>query len=50
MDAAFDDLQAMAERMVSDPDKPTSFLHGDPTWKCRWEVVEDMAKIYVIVP
>ncbi len=114
MDAAFDDLQAMTERMVPDPDKPTSFLEGDPTWMYapltegnvesgiwtsdvgaweetsypvdevmvvtrghlrltdadgtvhelregnmfalpkgwagRWEVIEDMAKIYVIVP
>ena len=32
MDAAFDDLQAMTERMVPDPDKPTSFLEGDPAW------------------
>ncbi len=32
VDAAFDNLQSMAERLTSDPDKPPSFLHGDPTW------------------
>ena len=114
MDAAFDNLRAMAERLVPDPDKPAAFIDGDPTWMYtslthgdvesgiwtstvgtweetdypvdevmvitrghlritdtggtvneltegdmfalpkgwagRWEVIEDMAKIYVIVP
>lgn len=114
VDAAFDNLQSMAERLVPDPDTPSTFLAGNPTWMYapltdgnvesgiwtssvgaweetdypvdevmvitkghlritdadgtvqdltegnmfalpkgwagRWEVIEDMAKIYVIVP
>ncbi len=32
MDAAFDNLQAMAERLVPDTDRPTDFVFGDPAW------------------
>lgn len=32
MEAAFDNLNAMAERLVPDPDRPTDFVEGDPKW------------------
>ncbi len=32
MDAAFDNLDAMAKRLVPDPDRPTDFVAGDPAW------------------
>lgn len=32
MDSAFDTLEAMAERLVADPDRPTEFVSGDPAW------------------
>ncbi len=32
MDAAFDHLNAMAERLAPDPDRPGEFVSGDPEW------------------